>query len=138
MPHWPTATTRRSPCVAALVGTARLRIRAPAPNACRNLRRFIGCDMRCLLPGRLLDDWSSAGDTERLTVGQGLREVKRALQLAPENALLLTLMERTAGNPTPRRRVSHDIRRNSGPGARFAPTPGAGGLSRPQGTVQSG
>src|SRR5712691_6260913 len=63
MPHWPTATTRRSPCVAALLGTARLRTRTPAPSACRNLRRFIGCNMRCLLPGRLLDGRPMAGDT---------------------------------------------------------------------------
>src|SRR5919198_899874 len=78
MPHWPTATTRRSPCVAALVGTARLRTRAPAPNACRKLRRLIGCNMRGLLPGRRLDGRPMTGGTERFTVGQGPREVKGA------------------------------------------------------------
>src|SRR5215471_12010185 len=76
MPHWPTATTRRSPCVAALVGTARLTTRAPAPKACRNLRRFIGCNIQRLLPGRLLDGCPVAGNTERFTVEQGPREVK--------------------------------------------------------------
>src|SRR5262245_58041852 len=81
MPHWPTATTRRSPCVAALVGTARLKTRAPAPKVCRNLRRFSGCNIRHLLPGRLLDGCPVAGDTERfITVGQGPREVKGAYQ----------------------------------------------------------
>src|SRR5262245_39228209 len=92
MPHWPTATTRRSPCVAALVGTVWLRTRAPAPNACRNLRRFIGCNMRRLLPGRRLDGRPTAGDTGMFTLGQGPREVKGAVRLAPKNALLLILM----------------------------------------------
>src|SRR5215510_3413877 len=84
MPHWPTATTRRPPCVAALVGIARLRTRAPAPSACRNLRRFIGCNMRCLLPGHLLDGWPRAGDIGKFTLGQGSREVKGPCSLRPK------------------------------------------------------
>src|SRR5207249_10203088 len=32
----------------------------PAPNACRKRRRFIGCNIQCLLPGRRLDGWPRA------------------------------------------------------------------------------